>query len=625
MTEAFRTVLNMSISGSVVIAAVLLGRLLLRRAPKKWSYLLWTAAAFRLCCPVGIRSAISLFGVIPEPVSAGEAANGTFGRLSYIPSAAVAPSATALPIDPPTVSTTALPSVTAAPVTAAPAGTASAVSAAASPMQTVLTVLSVLWLAGIAALIVYAAVDYLRLCRLTAAATKLDGEKAVFRSEFVRSPFILGFLRPRIYIPYTLTGKELEYVLAHERTHLTRGDHIVKAFSFILLALHWFNPLCWIAFLLMSCDMEMSCDERVLSRGDINAEYSTTLLSLASAKRFPAPNPLCFGEGAIKERIKNAMKYKKPKLIITLTAALLAVLIVAACATDPIGNKPEPNTAEPAETTAEPTAEATAAPTAMPTAKPTAAPTASPEPTLRLNCPPISELNETDLFFVQLILENNGRSSNGAKLNPDFDIDDPATWFYPAVNGSGEQYAHPVAEWGLDGRLKRFNCPPDEYNWTGDLNLSGCDQLDRVVIPGGKFKTLDLGFCPLNEGVYIAAPAVVRSIKPERICTPMLMITGTSISGFRWIAVPNHNLNFKAWRFDLTVNAEGAGHVGVMTGDREHYIELLIKAFPEEGHEFLGWYDAEGALVSTSPYYEITSFETANDFSDTMFYTAKFD
>ena len=372
MSELFRTVLNMSISGGIVIAVIMLSRLPLRRAPKKWSYMLWIAAAFRLCCPVSVRSAISLFRVLPRQVSSGAGTAGeTLGRLSYIPASANGmPSGTVLPP---------LAEVTSAPVSAAPAHVTSApvspaVTAAplpAAPAVNPMNVLAALWLAGMAALIIYAAVDYCRTARRVAAATRLEGERNVFLSENVRSPFILGLLRPRILIPYGLSASELSCLLAHEKTHLKRGDHAIKAFAFVLLALHWFNPLCWLAFLLMSRDMELSCDEKVISGGGdgFAAEYSTTLLSFAVGKRFPAPSPLCFGETSVKERIKNAMRYKKPKLIVTVLALVLAAAVVAACVVNPSGTKPD-DSAVPVEETPAPTAEPTALPTPAPTAKP---------------------------------------------------------------------------------------------------------------------------------------------------------------------------------------------------------------------------------------------------------------
>ncbi|MBR0156768.1 MAG: hypothetical protein IJM20_04545 [Clostridia bacterium] len=414
MNGLFTSILNMSIASSVVIAVILLGRLLLKNAPKKWSYLLWIAAAFRLCCPVSIRSAFSLFRVLPHTETA-RAAGETASRLSYIPSAVSAPVMTAIPVPPtvlpieplPMVSATADPSlitanpapITSAPILAAPITSAPVTSnpvagaitheaantaAPASPLQVAMTVLTVLWLVGIAALVIYAIVDYIRLRKNVATATKLAGENKVFESENIRSPFIIGIFRPRIMVPYGLTEKELQYVLAHERYHLRRGDQIIKFFSFLLLCLHWFNPLCWLAFYLMGRDMEMSCDEKVLSCGGNKAGYSSALLSFAAGKRYPAPNPLSFSETNIKGRVKNAMKYEKPKLFVTIVAVMLCIVIVAACGTNPIekqdANNETPDTeitpAPGNETTPEPTVEPTVEPTAAPTLEPTADPIA---------------------------------------------------------------------------------------------------------------------------------------------------------------------------------------------------------------------------------------------------------
>ena len=403
MNGLFTSILNMSIASSVVIAVILLGRLLLKNAPKKWSYLLWIAAAFRLCCPVSIRSAFSLFRVLPQPEAAKTAASTageTVGRLNYIPATVNAPAPTsipaapsALPIKPlPLTQATSIPSVatanpviTSAPVTLNPVAGAvtnevTNTAAPANPLRVAMTVLTVLWLAGIAALIIYAIVDYFRLRKKVATATKLKGENKVFESENIRSPFIIGIFRPRIMVPYGLTEKELQYVLAHERYHLRRGDQIIKFFSFLLLCLHWFNPLCWLAFYLMGRDMEMSCDEKVLSCGGNKAGYSSALLSFAAGKRYPAPNPLSFSETNIKERIKNAMKYKKPKLIVTIIAVMLCVVIVAACGTNPADEKQDANNETPdTETTPAPGNETTPEPTIEPTVEPTPEPTCDPE------------------------------------------------------------------------------------------------------------------------------------------------------------------------------------------------------------------------------------------------------
>ena len=149
-------------------------------------------------------------------------------------------------------------------------------------------------------------------------------------------PFILGLLRPRIYIPFDMEGEELRFVLAHERYHIQHGDHLIRAFAFLLMAVHWFNPLCWLAFALCGRDMEIRCDEAVLDSQKVNRKaYSRTLLSFADERRFPRPIPLAFGEASVKSRIQNALNWKRPKTWVTILAAVVCLFAVAACAANP--------------------------------------------------------------------------------------------------------------------------------------------------------------------------------------------------------------------------------------------------------------------------------------------------
>ena len=164
-----------------------------------------------------------------------------------------------------------------------------------------------------AALLLYGIISYLNLRRRLRGAVR--AENGVFETDSVRAPFILGLFSPTIYLPPGLEGEPLRYVLAHERFHIRHADHAVKLFGFLLLCVHWFNPLVWLAFYLMSRDMEMRCDEAVLSaESGITKPYSMALLSFASARRFPSPSPLCFGETGVRERIKNVLRWKKPKV-----------------------------------------------------------------------------------------------------------------------------------------------------------------------------------------------------------------------------------------------------------------------------------------------------------------------
>lgn len=321
---------DLSLTASIVILAVLLARLLLRRAPRVYSYALWAVVAFRLICPVSFSSQFSLLGLLNAPVAES-------GQVEYVPVDIVHTENPAVDLLVPELSETINRQL--------PQGEE---QLTADPLEAPAALLTEIWLVGVLVLLIWALCSCLSLRRKMRTAVLLEGN--VFQSEHVRSPFILGLVRPRIFIPYGLDDSALRCVLAHERCHLKRGDHIVKVFSFALLAIHWFNPLCWLAFHLMNRDMEMSCDEKVLAGDpDCKTSYSTVLLSFAANRRFPAPCPLAFGETGAKSRIKNALKWKRPKVWVTILAALLCLAVTAACAADPVDadpNNPDDNPAE---------------------------------------------------------------------------------------------------------------------------------------------------------------------------------------------------------------------------------------------------------------------------------------
>ncbi|MBQ9858989.1 MAG: hypothetical protein IJO77_08320, partial [Oscillospiraceae bacterium] len=316
MNEFFLEFLNMSLKASYVILAVIIVRFLLKKAPKKYSYALWAVAAFRLVCPVSFQSVISLFALKIEKN------NTTHVDLTQVVS--------------PTINTIqpqaniGLPPVDTAINNSQPAPTP---QYSANPMQKLVYVAAFIWLVGIAALLIYGIVSYIRLHRKLRFAVKFEDN--IYQTEAVSSPFIMGFVKPKIYIPYGLDPSSLEYVLAHEKAHIKRLDHLVKPISFLVLTAHWFNPLVWLSFYLMSRDMAMSCDEKVLVKGVPSKDYSTTLLSLAVKKRFPSPSPLAFGESGVKGRIKNALKFKKPALWITVIAVIICIAVIFICAADP--------------------------------------------------------------------------------------------------------------------------------------------------------------------------------------------------------------------------------------------------------------------------------------------------
>ena len=285
MTDIFAAVLNMSVTAAFVIAALCIARLVLRkiRAPKWISYALWAVAGFRLAVPFTFESVMSL---MPQG----------------IPEVSIPPR---MYVDIPPASGTQEWTQWAL---------SSDHSAYIKPVWSAFDTLAVIWLIGIALMLLYSVFSYVRLLR---------------RKDSVATPFIFGFIKPKIHIPGGLSGDELRYALLHEQTHIKRRDYLVKLLAFALLCVHWFNPLAWVAFVLLCADMEMSCDERVLRElgVGIKADYSQALLSLSVNRRILNASPLAFGEGGIKERVKNVLKFKKPSQVIIIVALALAVVL----------------------------------------------------------------------------------------------------------------------------------------------------------------------------------------------------------------------------------------------------------------------------------------------------------
>ena len=309
----FQQVVSMSLTAGLVILAICAARLLLRQAPKKFSYWLWAGAAFRLVCPFSFPAAFSLLALAPAAQTVAE--TGPLTEVSYLPGAGL-------------------------PAAAPGVGAADAAlpqAAGAGQALGLWEVLGLVWLLGAAALLIGALVAYLRVKGQVATAVKFAHN--VYECGAFRSPFVLGFFRPKIYIPFGLEPRQREHVLCHESAHIQRRDYLIKPLGFLLLAIHWFNPLVWLAFHLMSRDMEMSCDEKVLSQlgEEARREYSLSLLSIGSRRRFPAPNPLAFGETGVKERVVNVMKFRRAKRWVTVAAAVAVVAVTAACAANPAG------------------------------------------------------------------------------------------------------------------------------------------------------------------------------------------------------------------------------------------------------------------------------------------------
>mgnify|MGYP000197018802 FL=1 len=305
MDDVFLKLVNLSISASWLILAVLVLRVVLKKAPKWVMPLLWGVVALRLVCLFSIESALSL-----------------------IPSAETIPSEIVTETREPVLYEQATLDIVTNPTL--PSAAEVPVGVSRQQAQVDFNIYSVLWLAGMAALLVHALVSAGKLKRKLATAILLRDN--IYESEFVDSPFVFGVVKPNIYLPMHMDEGTAAYVIAHEHAHLARRDHWWKVLGYLVLALHWFNPLVWVAYILFCRDIELACDEKVVRGldGAARADYSQALLSCAAPKRAVAACPLAFGEGNIKTRVKSALHYKKPAFWVA-AAAVLAVVIVAVC------------------------------------------------------------------------------------------------------------------------------------------------------------------------------------------------------------------------------------------------------------------------------------------------------
>ena len=306
MSGIFLKLLNLSISASWLVLVVLALRLVLKRAPKWVNVLLWGMVALRLMLPFSIESALSLIPsaetLSPETVRFDPAPTITSG-VEFIDNA-VNPSLSE--------------SFAAAPL------------ASVNPLYVWTYLAGWVWLIGLAAMLAYALVSYLRLRRRVSASIPL--RENIYVCDEVPSPFILGIVRPRIYLPSALDETQRGSVLSHERAHLARRDHWWKPLGYALLAVYWFNPLLWLAYTLLCRDIELACDERVLRGMDAGQikDYSSALLACSVPRRMLAACPLAFGEVGVGARVKNALRYKKPAFWVV-AASVIVCIVVAVC------------------------------------------------------------------------------------------------------------------------------------------------------------------------------------------------------------------------------------------------------------------------------------------------------
>ena len=310
MHELFLKIINMSISASWLVLVVLILRFVLKKAPKWVNILLWGIVAIRLICPFSFESALSLIPsaeTFPEKVISGPSFDVQTGitpvdnRINdYLGDRYF-----------------------------------EGVTVPANNGNNIMTILTIVWTIGILLLVAYTVISYWRLRRKVDTAVRYKDN--IFQSENVKSPFVLGIIKPRIYLPFNMNGQDLEHVVAHEQAHIHRKDHWWKPFGFLLLTIHWFNPLVWLAYVLLCRDIELACDEKVIKElgNEQRADYTQALVACSVNRRMIAACPLAFGEVGVKERVKSVMNYKKPAFWVIIIAVIICVGVAACFLTNP--------------------------------------------------------------------------------------------------------------------------------------------------------------------------------------------------------------------------------------------------------------------------------------------------
>lgn len=306
MADIFLKLLNMSITAGYLVFAVLLARLFLKKSPKWISCLLWGIVAVRLLLPITIESPLSLIPsaqVIPENIATS--------------------AAPAIHSGIPAVNSTINPMMT------------QGVIQSGNMWETILSVAAVVWAVGMAGIMLYGIISYLIL--LWQVRARIRQEDGVYVSDAVSSPFILGFFRPKIYLPSGLDPQTMNYVLLHEKIHLQRKDHWWKPLGYFLLAVYWFNPLLWVAYILLCRDIEQSCDEKVVSQMSVQDKqgYSLALVSCSQHRRMIMVCPVAFGQVSVKTRVRAIVSYKKPTFWIMLSSFVLCAAICVCFLTNP--------------------------------------------------------------------------------------------------------------------------------------------------------------------------------------------------------------------------------------------------------------------------------------------------
>lgn len=335
MTELFLKLLNMSITASWLVLAVAVLRPVLRKAPKWLRVVMWSFVGVRLVFPFSVESILSLIPTA-EP----------------IPDEVITPTVSTPAVS---VPVTDAPVLDPTPAVSAPVGgqQISGIIPEALPVtdtppapslaEMAVNVAAVIWVIGVLAMAVYAIVSYVRIWRKVREASPLEGR--VWQCDSIDSPFILGFIRPRIYLPTDIVGDDVKYVIAHERAHLRRGDHLWKPIGFALLSVYWFNPVIWVAYILLCRDIEFACDEKVIREmgREIKKPYSSALINCSAPKKLISACPLAFGETGVVARIKGVLHYKKPAVWVMAVSMVTCIALVLCFLTDPMSPKAQDN------------------------------------------------------------------------------------------------------------------------------------------------------------------------------------------------------------------------------------------------------------------------------------------
>ena len=310
MNELFLKIINMSISASWLVLAVLILRFVLKKAPKWINVLLWGIVAIRLICPFSFESTLSL---IPSaetiPLNIGMDTTPTINSgISAINNAVN-----------PIIGQSNTPMA----------------GASVNLLQITIGIYEYIWIFGMIALALYTAISYWRLRRKVDTAVRYKDN--IFQSENVSFPFVLGIIKPRIYLPFKMNGQDLEHVVAHEHAHIRRKDHWWKPFGFLLLTIHWFNPLMWMAYVLLCRDIELACDEKVIKElgNEQRGDYTQALVACSVNRRMIVACPLAFGEVSVKERVKSVMNYKKPAFWVIIISVIVCVGVAVCFLTNP--------------------------------------------------------------------------------------------------------------------------------------------------------------------------------------------------------------------------------------------------------------------------------------------------